>query len=261
MTTLFRRRARLFSLLLATSAAAGIGVLACGGGDDSNGDNPGGGADGQDASGTLSDTGPEPTGDGALGDAGFAFPTPIHHLVIVVKENHTFDNFFGLFDEEGETPQKTAKLSDGTTITRPACPKGGLGRDLSHTHPSAVKDYTDGFDSLTNNITNPDTKKKDYLSYCTFSDGNQGNSYWTLARNWMQCATSFRRYIKARPGALRHPCVPPSVQPYACSASANGEPVAFGDRGVLAFIRTPPGGSQEGAIFAAFIWGAQKILA
>lgn len=183
MTSLLRRRIRLFSLVLGASAAAGIGVLACGGGDDSAGATPGGGD--QDGS-ALADTSVGPTSDGASGDgaAGFNFPTPIHHLVIVVKENHTYDNFFGLFGEEGETAQKTAKLSDGTTINRPACPKGGLGRDLSHSHPSAVADYTNGFDSLTNNTTNPDTKKKDYLAYCTFSDGNQGNAYWTLARNF-----------------------------------------------------------------------------
>lgn len=177
-------RRRLLLLAACAVSAASAATIACGSTNDAADDTTGGEAGaGDGAGGTIGDS--AAGGDGA---SGFAFPTPIHHLVIVVKENHTFDNFFGFFAENGETAKPNAKLSDGTTIVRPECPKGGLGRDLSHTHPSAVIDFNDGgmngWDLLKNNVRPPDGGAKDYLAYCGFSDGNQANAYWTLARNF-----------------------------------------------------------------------------
>src|SRR6476646_2732617 len=83
-------------------------------------------------------------------DTGPAFPTPIKYVVVIVKENHSFDNYFTNFP--GAESSMTAKLHDGTVITRPKAPDGALAGDISHSHTSAVTDYDhgkmDGFDLI-----------------------------------------------------------------------------------------------------------------
>src|ERR1041385_2018653 len=83
-------------------------------------------------------------------DTGPVFPTPIKYVVVIVKENHSFDNYFTGFP--GAESSTTAKLHDGTTITRPKAPDGDLPGDISHTRASFLKDYDngkmDGFDTI-----------------------------------------------------------------------------------------------------------------
>src|SRR5665213_2440234 len=83
--------------LLATLTLA-VGALGCGSSDDSVAPIPGpsdGGTSNLDAS----------NGDAmADGSATTSGPFPIHHIVVIVKENHTFDNYFGSFPgAEGTT--------------------------------------------------------------------------------------------------------------------------------------------------------------
>src|ERR1035441_1313507 len=52
-------------------------------------------------------------------DAG-VIPSPIRHIVVILKENRTFDNYFTGFPGADTTTQAT--LSNGTVITRPAAP-------------------------------------------------------------------------------------------------------------------------------------------
>jgi phospholipase C len=49
------------------------------------------------------------------------FSTPIEHIVIIVKENRSFDHYFGKF--KGADGATTAKLSDGTIIDLKKAPK------------------------------------------------------------------------------------------------------------------------------------------
>ncbi|MEO9235689.1 MAG: alkaline phosphatase family protein [Polyangiaceae bacterium] len=178
-------RVRLASVLFAGASVTCAVIAACGGGDDSNADTPGA-QDGAAADGTQSSS------DANVGDAGtdsdFAFPTPIHHIIIVVKENHTFDNFFGEYDGGADTPPPKATLSDGSKIVRPVCPAAGFTRDFPHSHAAAVQAYNDGgFSGLDKNIHTVNDGKggpDDYLGWCTFSGTNQGEIYWDLARNF-----------------------------------------------------------------------------
>src|SRR5689334_25108024 len=83
-------------------------------------------------------------------DTGPALPTPIKYVVVIVKENHSFDNYFTNFP--GAESSMTAKLHDGTVITRAKAPDGPLDGDISHSRTSFLTDYDngkmDGFDQI-----------------------------------------------------------------------------------------------------------------
>lgn len=176
-------RVRLASALFAGASITGAVIAACGG-DDSNGNT----FPAQDAA--VADT-TQSTPDGNVADAGtdsgFDFPTPIHHIVIVVKENHTFDNFFGELDSGADTPPPKATISTGDKIPRPTCPAAGFTRDFPHTHPAAVRAFNDGgFNALdlNNNTVNDGSGPDDYQAWCTFDGTNQAQIYWDLASNF-----------------------------------------------------------------------------
>lgn len=183
---------RLVSLLATFASIGTTSLSACSGGDDTNGDGTQVANDDDAGGDTLADGAPnddattpdEPDGGDPLG----GYPTPIKHLIVIVKENHTFDNIFGEYTGGGLTAVTTAKLSDGTTITRPHCPAAGIPRDMPHDHTSAVTAYAagkmNGLDQNKNTVEASGTTKKDYLAWCTFSDTNQVKFYWELAQNY-----------------------------------------------------------------------------
>ncbi len=66
---------------------------------------------------------------------------PIKHVIVVVKENHTFDNYFGSFPgAEGTTTYKT---SDGMTHPVPHA-TDKVPHDTSHAHSAGLIDYDNG---------------------------------------------------------------------------------------------------------------------
>ncbi len=111
-------------------------------------------------------------------DAGPALPTPIKYVVVIVKENHSFDNYFTGFPGAESAPLKV-KIHDGTTITRPKAPNGMLAGDVSHSHASAVKAYDngkmDGFDLIV-----PSDPLRPYVYFTEAQIPN----YWAYARNF-----------------------------------------------------------------------------
>ena len=112
------------------------------------------------------------------------WPTPIQYVVVIVKENHTFENYFTGFP--GATWSTTATLSDGGVITRPVAPAGGLPRDVSHSHTSAVIAWADGgmtgFDDVYN--AEPDGGAPDYLPFTYYTE-SQIPAYWAYARQFV----------------------------------------------------------------------------
>ena len=110
-------------------------------------------------------------------DAGSGMPTPIKYVVVIVKENHTFDNYFTGFP--GAESSKTAKLHDGTVITRKKAPDGVLAGDVSHAHASAVKAWNNGkmnqFDLIV-----PSDPLRPFYYYAE----SQIPNYWAYARNF-----------------------------------------------------------------------------
>src|SRR4051794_6730577 len=130
----------------------------------------------------------EPEGDGLDGgdtaefpDGGAAtqIPSPIRYVIVLVKENHTFDNYFTGFP--GAESSKTAKLSTGATLTRPQAPSGALPRDVCHSNACGQKAYRNGtmagFDLLapSPNVNLP------FISYAE----SQIPNYWQYARNFV----------------------------------------------------------------------------
>ncbi len=173
--------------VLAALVMCGCGSSGGGGGGATGGDagGPGGDSGGPASdSATTSDTGT--VGDGgrvvdsggsdsadAARDASIAMP--IHHVVVVVKENHTFDKYFGTFPgAEGTT---TCVTSTGT-ITCPHAPDS-TPRDFCHEHSCALTDWNggmmNGWDMVTGTSVNGDN-----LAYAQYLQADIPN-YWAYA--------------------------------------------------------------------------------
>jgi len=107
-----------------------------------------------------------------------AVPIPIKHVVIVVKENHTFDNYFGSFP--GADGISEISTNHGT-ITPPHAPDS-TSRDLCHDHPCALVDWAggelNGWDSVDGASVNGDD-----LVYAQYQESDIPN-YWQYARHF-----------------------------------------------------------------------------
>ncbi|MCL2448127.1 MAG: hypothetical protein FWD17_04180, partial [Polyangiaceae bacterium] len=72
---------------------------------------------------------------------------PIKHVIVVIKENHTFDNYFGSFpgangtlNAQGQNVCRTTSGGTGACAEAPDAPT----HDLCHSHSCAVTDLDDG---------------------------------------------------------------------------------------------------------------------
>jgi phospholipase C len=142
------------------------------------------GPGGSDASVVTGDSGTPTAGDAGMGpstspEAGPAgpTPTPIKHVVVIVKENHTFDNYFGSFPgAEGTTK---ALLSDGGTVTPPH-PPDHTPRDFCHEHNCALVDWNDGGMNGWD-LTTGTSNGGDNLAYGQYQEADIPN-YWAYAK-------------------------------------------------------------------------------
>jgi phospholipase C len=124
------------------------------------------------------------TGDGGAqdpsGDDGGApkTDTPIKHVVVIVKENHTFDNYFGSFPGAEGTAQ--CKTSSGT-IPAPHAPNS-TPRDLCHEHSCALSDWNggamDGWLSVSGASNNGDNL------FCAQYQESDLPNYWAYAKKY-----------------------------------------------------------------------------
>ena len=132
---------RLFSVaFVLVAVAVPLAPLACGSSADTpSGTDPDGGGPMTmpTATGTGSGT-TTPTPDGGPPPA---VTYPIKHVVVVVKENHTFDNYFGSFP--GAEGTSTYKTSDGMTHPVPHA-KDKVPHDTSHAHSAGLVDWNNG---------------------------------------------------------------------------------------------------------------------
>jgi phospholipase C len=175
MHTLLRRSAVLLALASATPLACGSsdssGIQTTQGDDAGAGSGSSGGREG----GSV-------VGDGGSGGGDDASqPTtdvPIKHVVVIVKENHTFDNYFGSFPgAEGTTQCKT---SSGM-IPAPHAPNA-TPRDLCHEHSCALSDWNggtmDGWLSVSGASTNNDNL------FCAQYQESDLPNYWAYAKKY-----------------------------------------------------------------------------
>jgi phospholipase C len=106
-------------------------------------------------------------------------PIPIQHVIVVVKENHTFDNYFGSFPgAEGTT---MCHLKDGTSFACPHAPDR-TPRDLDHDHGPALTDWDQGKMDGWEDVAGSDVNG-DHLAWAQYQEADIPN-YWQYARHF-----------------------------------------------------------------------------
>ena len=117
------------------------------------------------------------TPDAGPADAGADAGYPITHVIVIVKENHTFDNYFGSFPAAAGT--STYGLSDGGTAACGHAPQN-TPRDMDHEHAAGLTDWNDGgmngWDLVKGTSVNGDN-----LAYAQYHEADIPN-YWAYAR-------------------------------------------------------------------------------
>jgi len=107
--------------------------------------------------------------------------TQIRHVVVLVKENRTFDHYFTGFP--GAESSLTAKLPDGGTLDRPIAPNKALACDPPHGFPTARAAYHGG--KMDNFVGNADCSDP-MVPYYRFTE-EQIPNYWAYAKNFVLC--------------------------------------------------------------------------
>jgi phospholipase C len=108
-------------------------------------------------------------------------PTPIQHIVFIVKENHSFDSYFGRFPgaHGATTGQVKVNKIDQTINLTPIIDQSP---DYCHVRKCALKDYDKGamdyFNSTGACVTSP------YTCYQAATQ-DQIPNYWNLAGNYV----------------------------------------------------------------------------
>ena len=109
-------------------------------------------------------------------DARAGTSSRLKHVVVIVKENHTFDNYFGSFPGADGTTQC---LTSTGMITCPRAPDR-TPRDMCHEHACALTDWDqgkmDGWDSVTGT-----SQSGDNLAYAQYREADIPN-YWAYAK-------------------------------------------------------------------------------
>jgi len=125
------------------------------------------------ASGTLPDAVPPGS-----------WPTPLRHVVVIVKENHTFDNYFGSFPgADGTLRPDGSNICHGPNGDLPCAQAPDAPQhDLCHGHGCALVDWSegrmDGWDRMGGSNTG------DNLAYAQYTETSIPN-YWQYARHFV----------------------------------------------------------------------------
>jgi phospholipase C len=102
---------------------------------------------------------------------------PIDHVIVVVKENHTFDNYFGSFP--GAEGTDVAKTTSGLVpVGRPPLQ---LTRDLDHSHHAGLVDWNGG--TMDHWNEGESANASDHLAYAQYREEDIPN-YWQYARQF-----------------------------------------------------------------------------
>lgn len=148
------------------------------GGSSGSGSSSGGGSS-SSSSGSGSGGTSSSSSGGEPSDGGMVNPvTPIKHVVVIVKENHTFDNYFGTFPGAEGT---TSCLTTMGQIPTPHAPNS-TSRDLCHEHSCALQDWDgakmDGWLAVSGASMNNDNL------FCAQYQQADLPNYWSYAKNF-----------------------------------------------------------------------------
>ena len=103
---------------------------------------------------------------------------PIHHVIVIVKESHTFDNYFGSFPGAEGIAQCQLMSS---TIPCPHAPDRTL-RDLCSSHDCAITDWNGGQMNGWESVSGS-TQLGDHLAWAQYQEADIPN-YWAYARHF-----------------------------------------------------------------------------
>jgi phospholipase C len=108
---------------------------------------------------------------------------PIKHVVVIVKENHTFDNYFGAFPGADGTLTRDGQNACSTLRGKVPCPHApdATEHDLCHTHHCALTDWNHGAMDGWNAPGGSDTG--DELAYAQYGEADIPN-YWQYAKHF-----------------------------------------------------------------------------
>lgn len=113
------------------------------------------------------------------------FPTPIHHLVVLIRENRTFDSMFSGFP--GAESATTGLRSDGSRVALRRAPDGDLPGDIRHNHDGATMAFHGGrmnwFDRNAQLHSDTHNPLGPFLHYAE----SQIPNYWQYARRYVLC--------------------------------------------------------------------------
>jgi phospholipase C len=116
--------------------------------------------------------------------------SPIQHVVIIVQENRSFDNFFATFP--GADGTTVGRLHDGRQIQLVKAPLNGY--DVNHGYPDYVQAYDggkmDGFDLL--HWDGPSGLAGTYPY--EYVDPEQIKPYWSMARQYVLADRMFQTH-------------------------------------------------------------------
>lgn len=152
-----------------TGGSGGTGGVVSGSGSTTSG--------GPSSNGSTS--GSQSTGASGTGGQGGTAPIPIEHVIVIVKENHTFDNYFGSFP--GAEGNSTCSLKDGTTFPCPQAPDS-TPRDLCHQHDCALTDWAGGQMNGWEDVSGS-SDNGDHLAWAQYHEADIPN-YWHYAETY-----------------------------------------------------------------------------
>jgi phospholipase C len=114
-------------------------------------------------------------------------PQAIKHIVLVIQENRTFDNFFATFPGADGATQGLMKLPSGGHIAVPLQPKNLVERcDFGHGYKGYLKDYDggamDGFNTEGGGKLCPGASGAETYQYVI---PQQIAPYWTIAQQYV----------------------------------------------------------------------------
>jgi phospholipase C len=108
---------------------------------------------------------------------------PIKHIVVIMQENHTFDNFFGTYPGANGIPRNVCMpldpTSPGTDCVRPFLSNNPSPTDMPNENQAALTAYDNG---RMDGFMLAEGKDSDTMSYY---DNNTIPYYWDLAKHYV----------------------------------------------------------------------------
>jgi phospholipase C len=136
-----------------------------------------------------------PSGSAPVGMPSTSGSSPIKHVVLVIQENRSFDNFFAKFPgAHGATrgKMKVHGVDQWVTLKQHALVTP---TDIQHCHASFVTDYDggkmDGFGSVYRGVCGARGQPVGKLAY-QYVEESQIQAYWDIAKQWVLADETFQ---------------------------------------------------------------------